>query len=168
MAQITLDGSPTRTSGELPALGSTAPDFTLTGTDLQDVQLATYAGRKKILSIFPSVETGVCASAAARFNGLASQLEDTVILNISADLPFAAHRFCSSGKLNSIISLSCYRYPEFGRVYGMTILEGAFQGLLARSVLVLDRQNHVVYAEVVKEIAHEPDYDRILAAARSC
>ena len=164
MAHITLDGTAAHTIGTLPQVGSSAPDFTLTGVDLRDVQLSTYAGKKKIMSIFPSVETGVCSKAAQRFNEIASELKDTVVLSISADLPFAASRFCAASKLANIVPLSCYRYPEFGKLYGVTILDGAFKGLLARSVLVLDHRNRVAYSQLVSEIAHEPDYEAIRAA----
>jgi thiol peroxidase len=164
MARITLDNVETQTIGELPEVGSIAPDFTLTGVDLRDVNLSAYAGKKKIMSIFPSVETGVCSKAAQRINELASEFQNTVILSISADLPFAASRFCSASKLENIVSLSCYRYPEFGRLYGVTILDGAFKGLLARAVLLLDQNNRVMYAQLVREIANEPDYEAIRAA----
>jgi thiol peroxidase len=164
MALITLDNVETQTIGELPEVGSIAPDFTLTGVDLRDVNLSAYAGSKKIMSIFPSVETGVCSKAAQRINELAGEFKNTVILSISADLPFAASRFCSSSKLQNIVSLSCYRYPEFGRLYGVTILNGAFKGLLARAVLLLDQNNRVMYSQLVREIANEPDYEAIRAA----
>lgn len=167
MAIIALDGVPAKTNGELPAVGSVVPDFTLTGTNLQDVNLASFAGKVKIISLFPSMETGVCAKAAAQFNERASQLADTVVLSISADLPFAAHRACSAGNLKNIIPLSTYRYPDFATRFGVLITDGAFKGLLARAVLVVDRHNKVRYAELVKEIAHEPAYDAVLAAAKS-
>lgn len=168
MATITFKGSPLQTIGTIPAAGSAAPDFSLCNTDLQDVGLDAFAGKKKIISIVPSLDTGICAMSAVRFNKEVGALGDTVIINISADLPFAAKRFCDAEKLGHIISLSTFRSPDFGSTYGVTIAEGPLKGILSRAVLVLDQNNKVVYADQVPEIAQEPDYDAVLAAVKSC
>jgi thiol peroxidase len=166
MANITFKGDPIQTSGELPALGSQAPDFTLTTTSLADVSLKDYAGKKKILSIVPSLDTGVCATSAKKFNEAISALDGVVALNISADLPFAAGRFCESNGLNNIVALSTFRSPEFAQAYGGKIVDGPLAGLTARAVIVLDDQNRVVYSEQVPEIGQEPDYAAALAAVK--
>jgi thiol peroxidase len=167
MARITLKGNPINTSGTLPAKGRPAPDFTLTGGDLADVSLASFAGRKKILNIVPSLDTSVCALSAKRFNEAVAALGDTMVLNISADLPFAQKRFCDAEKLASIIPLSTFQSPSFGRDYGVLILDKPLAGLMSRAVVVLDTNNIVVYTEQVPEIAQEPDYSAALAAVRS-
>jgi thiol peroxidase len=167
MAVITLKGNQINTIGNLPAVGAKAPDFLLCGTDLQDVGLAAFAGKTKILSIVPSLDTGICAMSAVRFNQDVGSLSNTVIINVSADLPFAAKRFCDGEKLTHIISLSSFRNSAFGKDYGMEIVDGPLKGLLGRAVLVLNAQNTVVYAELVPEIAQEPNYASILKAAAS-
>ena len=166
MATITFKGNPIRTAGSLPAAGKAAPAFSLTGADLADVGLEKFAGKKKILNIVPSLDTGVCQASARRFNQEVAALGDTVLLNISADLPFAAKRFCESEGLKNVVTLSCFRSPAFGRDYGATIAEGPLAGLLSRAVVVLDAQNRVVHAQQVPEIAQEPDYAAALAAVR--
>jgi thiol peroxidase len=166
MATITFKGSPIQTIGELPAVGTTAPDFKLTSAGLEDVTLATYAGQKKILSIVPSLDTGICAKSAERFNEEIATLSGVVLLNISADLPFASKRFCDSKGLNNIVTLSTFRSPNFADDYGVTIAEGPLAGLTSRAVLILDEQNKVIYAEQVPEIAQEPDYDAALAVVK--
>lgn len=166
MATITFKGSPTRTSGELPAPGSPAPDFQLAKTDLSDVSLKDFPDKKKILNIVPSLDTGVCAASARKFNEAVSALDDTVLLNISADLPFASGRFCESNGLKNIVMLSTFRSPEFAKDYGVGIVEGPLAGLTARAVVVLDARNRVVYTELVPEIAQEPDYFAALAAVK--
>ncbi len=167
MATITFKGTPIHTSGELPAVGSTCPDFKLTGADLADVGLSHFAGKKKILNIVPSLDTGICQMSARRFNEEAGKRPDTVIVNISADLPFAQKRFCDSEKLSHVVNLSTMRAPDFGTAFGVRIVDGPLAGLMSRAVLVLDRDNKVVHAEQVPEIAQEPDYDRALAALAS-
>jgi thiol peroxidase len=166
MATITLKGNPIHTIGDLPKPGQAAPEFRLVAGDLSETTLATYAGKRKILNIVPSLDTGICQMSARRFNAEASQLADTVILNISADLPFAQKRFCDSEKLAQVVNLSSFRSPQFGHAYGVAITDGPLAGLLSRAVLVLDRQNNVVYAQQVPEIAQEPDYEAALQAAR--
>jgi thioredoxin-dependent peroxiredoxin len=166
MATITFKGNPIQTSGELPAKGSQAPDFKLTQSDLADVSLKDFADKKKILNIVPSLDTGVCAASAQKFNEAVSALGDVVLLTISADLPFAAGRFCDSHGLKNIVTLSTFRSPAFAQAYGVEIVEGPLAGLTARAVIVLDAQNQVVYTEQVPEIAQEPDYDAALASVK--
>jgi thiol peroxidase len=166
MATITLKGSPVQTIGSLPAKGTKAPDFKLTGGDLGDVSLATYAGKVKILNIVPSLDTGVCAASARAFNKAAAALGDVVILTISRDLPFAQKRFCEAEGIDKVVTLSELRNREFGKAYGVEMISGALAGLLSRSVVVLDRDNKVVYTEQVPEIAQEPNYSASLEAAK--
>lgn len=166
MAQITFKGNPIHTAGDLPAKGATAPDFQLTKTDLSDVSLKDFAGRKKILNVTPSLDTGVCATSAKKFNEAVSKLDDTVLLNVSADLPFAAGRFCESNGLKNVVALSTFRSPDFAQAYGVRIADGPLAGLTARAVVVLDAQNQVLHAELVPEIAQEPNYEAALAAVR--
>ena len=167
MATITFKGNPVHTSGELPAKGAAAPDFTLAKTDLSDVGLKDFAGKKKILNIVPSLDTGVCATSAKKFNEYSvAGLFPTVLLNISADLPFAAGRFCESNGLKNVVALSTFRSPDFAKAYGVGIVGGPLAGPMARAVVVLDAQNKVLHAELVPEIAQEPNYAAALAAAR--
>ena len=166
MATITFKGNPIQTSGELPAKGTTAPDFKLTGADLQDIGLDAFAGKRKVISIVPSLDTGICAMSAVRFNKDIGGLADTVIINISADLPFASKRFCDAEQLSHIVTLSTFRAPDFGRKYGVEITEGPLKGLLSRAILVLDASNTIVHTEQVPEIAQEPDYAAVIHALR--
>ena len=164
MAKILLKGNPIETSGELPALNSTAPDFTLTKTDLSDVSLADFSGKRIILNIFPSIDTNVCAASARRFNEELNKLDNTVVLCISADLPFAHNRFCEAEGLKNIIPLSVFRAANFGKDYGVTIKTGPLAGLLSRAIVVIDEKGKVIYTEQVPEIAQEPDYAAALNA----
>ena len=164
MASITLSGNPISTNGELPAVGSTAPDFKLVDASLADLTLADYAGKKKLLNIVPSLDTPVCATSTKKFNDYASQHEDTAILIISADLPFAMSRFCSAEATDNVISLSLMRSKAFAKDYGVLIQDGPLAGITARAVVVLDEDNKVIYSELVPEIAQEPDYDAAIAA----
>ncbi len=166
MATITLKGTPIQTVGMLPKPGAKAPAFKLTKEDLSDVGLEAFAGKKKILNIVPSLDTGVCAMSAKTFDRAVSALADTVLLNISADLPFAQKRFCESADLKTIVNLSTFRAPAFGKDYGVTITTGPLAGLLSRAVLVLDKDDKVVHAEQVPEIAQEPNYDAALFAVK--
>ena len=166
MATIKLGGNPIHTVGELPKKGDKAPDFKLTRSDLKDVSLEDYAGKKKILNILPSLDTGVCAASTRRFNVEASRLGNTVILTISNDLPFAQKRFCEAEGIKEVVALSELRTRDFGEAYGVRIADGPMAGLMSRAVLVLDENNVVVHAEQVPEIAQEPDYASALAAAR--
>lgn len=162
MATITLEGNEIHTVGGLPAAGSDAPAFTLTNAELGDSALADYAGRKIVLNIFPSIDTGVCAESTRRFNTAAGSLDNTVVLCISADLPFALSRFCGAENLNNVVTLSTFRSPQFGEDYGVRIIDGALSGLMSRAVVIIDENGKVKYTEQVPEIAQEPDYDAAL------
>ncbi len=166
MATITLKGKPISTSGELPAVGSKAPDFKLVTEELADVTLATYRGKKKILNIVPSLDTSVCAASARAFNARAQEIPGCVLLMISADLPFASERFRSDEGLNDIITLSMMRSRDFARDYGVLIIDGPLAGLCARSVVALDENDRVLYTELVPELGREPSYDAVLAAVK--
>jgi thiol peroxidase len=164
MAQVTLKGNPFHTAGELPRVGSQAPSFSLTRTDLSAVSAADFKGQRLVLNIFPSIDTPTCATSVRKFNAQASQLPNTTVLCISADLPFAAGRFCSTEGLDKVVPASTFRSPEFGAAYGVTLTDGPLRGLLARSVVVLDAAGKVLYTELVPEIAQEPNYDAALKA----
>ena len=166
MTQMTFKGKPIDIAGRLPAVGTSAPDFTLTTAGLEEAGLKTFAGRRKILNIVPSLDTGVCALSARTFNARVSGLADTVLLAISADLPFAAKRFCDAEKLAHVVTLSTFRSPAFGRDYGVRMESGPLAGLMARAVLVLDAANRVLHAELVPEITQEPDYEAALRALK--
>ena len=164
MATITLEGNTIHTNGELPAVGSTAPDFHLVTTELNDVSLADYAGRKKLLSIVPSLDTGVCATSTKKFNDMLGSRDDVVVLVISADLPFAMGRFCGAEGTDKVVPLSMMRSRNFAKDYGVLITDGPLAGITARAVVVLDENNEVRHTELVPEIAQEPDYDSAIAA----
>ncbi len=167
MATITLEGSAIHTSGTLPAVGSRAPDFLLTRGDLTDARLSDFAGKRKIVNIVPSLDTGVCAASARRFNLEATSLVGAVVLTVSADLPFAQKRFCDAEGIDKVIPLSELRSRDFGRDWGARIVDGPLAGLLSRAVVVLDEKDVVLYTEQVPEIAREPDYGKALAALRA-
>jgi thiol peroxidase len=164
MATITLQGNACNTNGELPAVGSMAPDFTLVDAKLSDVHLADYAGKKKLLNIVPSLDTPTCALSTKKFNESAADHEDSVVLVVSADLPFASGRFCGMEGLDNVVPLSLMRGKAFARDYGVLITDGPLAGITARAVVVLDADNKVLYTQLVPEIADEPDYDAALAA----
>lgn len=166
MSKITFKGNSTNTVGSLPTLGTQAPDFTLTKTDLSDLSLKDLQGKKVILSIFPSLDTAVCATGVRKFNEAANKLNNVSIVCISADLPFAQARFCGAENLNNVITASTFRHPEFGKAYGVTIIDGPLAGLMSRAVLVLDEKGKVIYTQQVPEITQEPDYEKALAASR--
>jgi thiol peroxidase len=166
MATVTLKGTPFSTSGNLPEVGSKAPDFRLVGVDLQDVTLASFKGRKKILNIVPSLDTSVCATSARKFNSEVKQIPDCVVLIVSADLPFASERFQSAEGLREVVPLSMMRSRDFARDYGVLLTSGPLAGICARAVVVLDEHDKVVHTELVSEIAREPNYERVLAAVR--
>lgn len=166
MATITLKGNQIHTKGSLPALGSKAPDFRLTKADLSDVGLKDFAGKVKILNIVPSLDTSVCALSAKRFDKDVGGHEGAVLLNISADLPFAAARFCKTEGLTNVITLSEMRNGDFGTDYGVEIVDGPLAGILSRAVVILDENDKVVYHEQVPEIGKEPDYEAALGAAK--
>ena len=164
MAEITLKGNPIHTAGELLPIGSEAPDFVLTNSALEDVGLAAFEGKKKILNITPSLDTSLCAMSAARFNKEVAERGDTVLLNVSADLPFAAGRVCELNKLEHVVTLSTFRSPSFGKDYAVEIIDGPMSGLMSRAVIILDEQNKVIYTEQVPEIGQEPNYEAAIAA----
>lgn len=165
MASITLKGNTVHTSGELPKIKTPAPDFKLTGKDLSEKTLASYAGKRKILNIFPSIDTPVCATSVRSFNQKAAALPNTVVLNISADLPFAQKRFCAAEGIENVEVLSTFR-SSFAKAWGVEITDSALAGLCSRAVAVLDENNTVLYTEQVSEIAEEPAYDKALAALK--
>ena len=164
MASITLGGNPAETIGSLPSINSTAANFTLTATDMSSKSLTDYDGYRKILNIFPSVDTGICAASARKFNEEASGLENTKVLCISKDLPFAQKRFCAAEGLEDVEMLSDYKDGRFGKDYGLEITKSAFTGLHSRVVLVLNENNEILYSEQVPEIGQEPDYASALKA----
>lgn len=166
MAKITLKGNAIDTIGELPAIGSAAPNFTLVKTDLAEVTLADYKGKKVVLNIFPSIDTPVCAASVRCFNKVAGETANTVVLCISADLPFAHTRFCETDGLKNVESLSVFRSPAFGKDYGVTITTGPIAGLLSRAIVIIDGDGKVCYTEQVPEITQEPNYDAALAALK--
>jgi thiol peroxidase len=166
MAQVTHKGNPIHTNGELPNVGAKAPDFKLTPGDLKDVSLADYKGKKKILNIVPSLDTPTCATSTRKFNESASKLANTVVLVVSADLPFAAKRFCTVEGLQNVVPLSLMRDKKFAKDYGVLIQDGALAGICARAVVVLNENDEVTYTQLVPEIGQEPDYEKALAAAR--
>ena len=163
MATTAFKGSPVHTVGDLPGVGDVAPRFELTDTSLGDVTTAELAGSRVVLNIFPSVDTGVCAASVRRFNELAASLEDTKVVCVSADLPFALGRFCGAEGIDNVAAASSFR-SDFGTAYGVTMTDGPLRGLLARSVVVLDGDGKVLYTELVPEITQEPDYDAAIAA----
>jgi len=167
MAITKLKGHPINTNGNLPQVSSKAPEFQLTGADLQDKSLADYQGKKVILNIFPSIDTGVCAMSVRKFNAEASKLDNTVVLCISRDLPFAMGRFCGAEGLDKVITLSEMRDRKFGADYGLELVDGPMAGLLARSVLVLDQEGSVAYTELVDDIVHEPNYQAAIEAVNA-
>lgn len=158
MATITLRGTPTETVGNLPANGSPAPAFTLTGTDLKAVRSQDFSGKTMVLNIFPSIDTAVCAASVRRFNSEAAKHQNAVVLCVSADLPFAHKRFCELEGLERVVPLSVFRSPEFGRDYGVTIKDGPLAGLLARAVVVIEPKGQVAYSELVAEIGSDPNF----------
>ena len=164
MAQITLKGNPIETVGSLPAKGSEAPFFCLVKTDLSAAGPADFAGKRLVLNIFPSLDTAVCASSVRRFNQEASSLDNTVVLCISADLPFAHSRFCEAEGLKNVVSLSVFRSPEFGKDYGVTITTGPLKGLLSRAIVIIDADGIVRHTQQVAEIVDEPNYAEALKA----
>lgn len=166
MAQTNLKGIPVHTSGDLPAQGSAAPAFTLVKTDLTDAELRSYAGRRVVLNIFPSLDTAVCATSLRKFNALATTVANTTVLCVSADLPFASKRFCTAEGLENLVPASCFRNPGFGEAYGVRLVDSRMRGLLARAVVVLDEHGKVLHAELVPEISHEPDYEAAVAVLK--
>ncbi|MFN4263754.1 MAG: thiol peroxidase [Thioalkalivibrionaceae bacterium] len=164
MAEITLQGNTIHTNGDLPHVGTPAPDFSLVDRDLNDVSLADFGDKRKVISIVPSLDTGVCAASTKKFEDLIRGRDDVVVLVVSADLPFAQARFCAAEKLERVYTLSMMRSKSFAKDYGVLIQDGPLAGIAARALVVLDADNMVLHAELVPEIAHEPDYDAAFKA----
>ncbi|MBU1172835.1 MAG: thiol peroxidase [Proteobacteria bacterium] len=164
MTDITIKGASVKTTGFLPAVGYMADDFLLTRTDLTDIGLKDFKGKNIVLNIFPSIDTGVCASSVRRFNTEATKLKDTVVLCVSLDLPFAHARFCDAEGIKNVVPVSVFRHKDFMNTYGVVIDEGPLKGLLARSVVVIDKTGAVIYSEVIRELGEEPDYDDVLGS----
>lgn len=162
MTTVTFSGNPVQLKGALPTVGAAAPAFTLTAADLADKTLADFAGKRKVLNIFPSIDTGVCQQSVRTFNQRAAALNNTVVLCVSADLPFAQARFCGAEGLDNVVTLSSFR-SSFAQDYGVALADGALRGLTARAVVVLDENNKVLHAELVPEIGQEPNYEAALA-----
>jgi thiol peroxidase len=166
MAKITLKGNPVNTSGNLPLKGSKAPEFKLVKSDLSSLSLSELKGKKLLLNIFPSLGTSTCSSALRKFNQFAAGMKDVTVLAISKDLPFAHASFCTTEGINNVVTLSGFRDTAFGKAYGVDILDGRFEGLYARSVVIVDSDGKVAYTQLVAEIADEPDYDSALNALK--
>ena len=164
MATVTLRGTPVETSGDLPIVGAAAPEFTLVLQDLSETTLADYKGKRVILNIFPSIDTPTCQKSVRSFNEKATALNNTVVLCVSPDLPFAQTRFCEAESIVNVTTASNFRSAEFGKHYGLTFISGPLTGLLARAVVVVDVDGTIMYNELVPEIAQEPNYDAVLAA----
>lgn len=164
MATITMRGNPVHTNGELPRIGSTAPGFRLVGADLKDVTPASFAGKRKVLNIFPSIDTPTCAMSVRQFNQRAAGLRNAVVLCVSADLPFAQKRFCGAEGIENVVTLSMMRDRHFAKDYGVLLEDGPLAGITARAVVVLDENDRVLHAELVAEISQEPDYEAALKA----
>lgn len=162
MATVTFKGNPVHTAGALPNVGSEAPDFKLTAGDLSEKSLKDFAGKKVVLNIFPSVDTGTCAASVRTFNKDASNLENTVVICVSRDLPFAQSRFCAAEGLTNVITLSEYKDSNFSDAYGVKFVDGPLTGLLSRAVVTIDEQGKVLYEEQVAETANEPNYEAAL------
>ncbi|MBE7373932.1 thiol peroxidase [Pseudomonas lopnurensis] len=164
MTEVTLRGAPIQVAGDFPQAGQQAKALRLVGTDLADVELSAFAGKRKVLNIFPSVDTPICATSVRKFNAQASGLSNTVVLCISADLPFAQKRFCGAEGLENVVSLSTMRGAQFLEDYGVAIASGPLAGVAARAVIVLDEQDRVLYSELVGEIGTEPNYEAAIAS----
>ena len=163
MALIALKGSPINTNGDIPRVGTAAPSFTLVASDLSDISLESLSGRRVVLNIFPSIDTGVCSKSVIVFNQRASELDNTVVVCVSADLPFAASRFCQADGIENVITGSTFRNPEFLDDYGVRMLDGPLAGLSARAVVVIGTDGVILHTQIVSEIATEPDYDSAIA-----
>ena len=163
MAQITLKGTPIHTSGDLPKSGATAPAYTLVRTDLSEISSKDLTGQRVVLNIFPSMDTPTCAASVRKFNARANEKPNTTILCVSADLPFAQKRFCAAEGLDNVVPASTFRNADFGKAFGVALVDGPLKGLLARAVVVVDASGKVVHTELVPEIAQEPDYNAALA-----
>lgn len=166
MADITLKGNKIHTQGDLPSVGAKAPDFKLTSGDLSEKSLSDYKGKRLVLNVFPSIDTGTCAASVRKFNSEASGLENTMVLCISKDLPFAQNRFCAAEGLENVVTLSEFKDDSFSEAYQLKITDGPLAGLMSRAVLVINEEGNVIYTEQVPEIVDEPDYENALAVLR--
>ena len=167
MATILMNGKPIHTSGELPTIGYATPDFTLTRGDLDEVTNVDLEGKRVLVSIFPSLDTATCAQSVRTFNRLSADLADTILLCVSMDLPFAQALFCAAEHTDRVVTASAFRHPEFGGIFGVTLVDGPMRGLLARAVVALDENGTVVHTELVSELTNEPDYDAAVHAIRN-
>jgi thioredoxin-dependent peroxiredoxin len=166
MSQVTLGGNPIDLAGSFPSAGQHAADFTLVGVDLGDLKLSSFAGKRKVLNIVPSLDTPTCATSTRRFNEAAGKLDNTVVVVVSGDLPFAAKRFCTTEGIENVVTASTFRGHEFANAYGVDVTSGPLKGLTARAVVVIDENDKVLYSELVSEIKNEPNYDSALAALK--
>lgn len=166
METVFFKGSPCKTCGNLPSVGSEAPDFKITGIQLNEISLKDFPGQRVVLNIFPSLDTEVCAASVRRFNKDAAGIPDVKVLCVSMDLPFAMARFCTINGLENVVPASAFRHPEFGKEYGVTLVDGPLAGLLTRAVVVIDKDGKVAYRQLVDEITHEPDYEAALSVLR--
>ena len=166
MEKITFKGTPVHTYGKLPKVGRQAPCFTLTRSDLTELYCHDLKGRRIVLNIFPSLDTSVCATSVRKFNELAASLDNTTVVAVSKDLPFAQSRFCTTEGIKNLIAASAFRSPEFSKDYGVEMVDGPLAGLLARAVVVIDENGKVIHAELVPEIAQEPDYEAAIKALK--
>lgn len=162
METVYFKGTPVHTSGMVPAVGSPAPDFELISPELMEIGMSNYPGKNIILNVFPSLDTAVCAMSVRKFNEKAASKPDTVVLCVSMDLPFAAARFCSAEGIKNVTAASAFRSPKFAEDYGLMMVDGPLKGLLARAVLIIDKNRKIIYRELVDEITHEPDYEAAL------
>lgn len=166
METVYFAGNECHIYGMLPAVGTKAPEFELTGEDLAHVTNETFAGKRIVLNIFPSLDTEVCARSVRRFNEVASKLPNTAVVCVSMDLPFAMKRFCTLEGLKNVVAASAFRSPEFGQKYGVEFVDGPLKGLLTRAVVIIDRDGRVAYRELVEEVTHEPDYEAALTVLK--
>ncbi len=164
MAQVLLGPNAVNTNSDLPAIGTSAPDFILVTADLKNISLADYAGKNVVLNIFPSIDTNVCAASVHEFNKRAASLHDTVVLCVAKDLPFAMKRFCGAEGIDKVFLLSDFRNKGFSKNYGVELIDGAFEGLDARAIIVIDKQRKIKYTELVPQIGEEPNYDAAIKA----
>jgi len=166
METIYFKGTSVHTNGDIPAVGTTAPDFTLAGNSLEDVKLSDYKGKRVVLNIFPSLDTTVCAMSVRKFNQEAAKLDNTQVICISKDLPFAQGRFCTAEGIDKLIVASAFRANDFVKNYGLEMVDGPLAGLLARAVIVVDENGKIIFSDIVEEVANEPDYHGAISALK--
>lgn len=166
METVYLSGTPCHTYGQIPAVGTKAPAFTLVDKDLKEIHLSDYAGKRVVLNIFPSIDTDVCAMSVRRFNKEAAGLDNTAVVCISMDLPFAQKRFCAAEGIDNVEVASAFRSPTFAQGYGLQIVDGPLAGLLARSIIVVDENQNIIFSDLVEEITHEPDYEGAISVLK--